>query len=312
MRTTVPTIEQACTSAERVHTKFRPVWEGQPPEERAALARYFLPTPRARRSWSRPGRGSSNGTARSRTSARSQAGTATASTPTPAVLINASTATRRPIRLKTRTASATSRKLLAKDLEDLERFDVPPAPLHLSNSTDPLQPLEEEFGHTRHALEQVLRLSPPLHDDHDSDQEPTPARQARLRGPVQRSSQPYHRTILGMVNSSNGSCRVSCSRRVSRSGRTWRGMRTIRARPRCGNACRVCAHCTPPGSRWCCASTRSSRAPHSQTVVRWRTSACRRRRRWRTSSTWWRSQVSFVCGTWSTQQPRSRSRGDES
>ena len=32
--------------------------------------------------------------------------------------------------------------LLAKDLHDLDGFGVPPAPVHLSNSTDPFQPLE--------------------------------------------------------------------------------------------------------------------------------------------------------------------------
>jgi DNA repair photolyase len=47
--------------------------------------------------------------------------------------------------------------LLEKDLADLERFDVPPAPIHLSNSTDPLQQnLEGRFGHTKLALEGVL------------------------------------------------------------------------------------------------------------------------------------------------------------
>jgi DNA repair photolyase len=38
----------------------------------------------------------------------------------------------------------------------LEAFDVPPAPVHLSNSTDPFQPLEQIHGHTRLALEGIL------------------------------------------------------------------------------------------------------------------------------------------------------------
>ena len=47
--------------------------------------------------------------------------------------------------------------LLEKDLADLERFDVPPAPIHLSNSTDPLQQnLEDRFGRTKLALEGML------------------------------------------------------------------------------------------------------------------------------------------------------------
>ena len=47
-------------------------------------------------------------------------------------------------------------KMLLKDMADLERFDVPPAPIHLSNSTDPFQPMEARAGHTRLALEQIL------------------------------------------------------------------------------------------------------------------------------------------------------------
>ncbi len=49
-------------------------------------------------------------------------------------------------------------RLLSKDFEDLEHFNVPPAPVHLSNSTDPLQSLEAEYSHTKHALEQILVL----------------------------------------------------------------------------------------------------------------------------------------------------------
>jgi DNA repair photolyase len=48
-------------------------------------------------------------------------------------------------------------KLIGMDMDDIERFDVPPAPVHLSNSTDPFQPLEKKFGHTRYALEQILK-----------------------------------------------------------------------------------------------------------------------------------------------------------
>ncbi len=43
---------------------------------------------------------------------------------------------------------------LKKDLADLDDFDVPPA--HLSNSTDPFQPLEKIHGHARLALEGIL------------------------------------------------------------------------------------------------------------------------------------------------------------
>jgi DNA repair photolyase len=47
-------------------------------------------------------------------------------------------------------------RMVQQDAEDLECFDVPPAPVHLSNSTDPFQPLEEKHGHTKIALEQIL------------------------------------------------------------------------------------------------------------------------------------------------------------
>lgn len=44
-------------------------------------------------------------------------------------------------------------RLLSKDLNDLDFFNVPPAPVHISNSTDPFQPLEKQFGHTMMTLE---------------------------------------------------------------------------------------------------------------------------------------------------------------
>jgi DNA repair photolyase len=47
-------------------------------------------------------------------------------------------------------------RLIVKDMEDLELFDVPPAPVHLSNSVDPFQPLEMKLSHTKYALEQIL------------------------------------------------------------------------------------------------------------------------------------------------------------
>jgi DNA repair photolyase len=47
------------------------------------------------------------------------------------------------------------RQDLCKDLEALEAFDVPPAPMHLSNSTDALQPLEQEHRHTLFTLQKL-------------------------------------------------------------------------------------------------------------------------------------------------------------
>jgi len=47
------------------------------------------------------------------------------------------------------------RQNLCKDLGALEAYDVPPAPVHLSNSTDALQPLEQEHHHTLFTLEKL-------------------------------------------------------------------------------------------------------------------------------------------------------------
>ena len=46
---------------------------------------------------------------------------------------------------------------LLRDLDDLENYDLPPAPVHLSNSVDPFQPLEKKFGQTLFSLQQLLR-----------------------------------------------------------------------------------------------------------------------------------------------------------
>jgi hypothetical protein len=41
-------------------------------------------------------------------------------------------------------------------LEALEAFGISPAPAHLSNSTDALQPLEQEHRHTLFTLEKLI------------------------------------------------------------------------------------------------------------------------------------------------------------
>jgi DNA repair photolyase len=46
---------------------------------------------------------------------------------------------------------------LLKDLSEIEEFGLPPAPVHLSNSTDPLQPLEQQQKLTLYTLQQLLR-----------------------------------------------------------------------------------------------------------------------------------------------------------
>ncbi len=49
------------------------------------------------------------------------------------------------------------KKKLLKDLSEIEDFNLPAAPLHLSNSTDPLQSLELKQRLTLYTLEQVVR-----------------------------------------------------------------------------------------------------------------------------------------------------------
>ena len=70
-------------------------------------------------------------------------------------------------------------------MEDLERFAVPPAPVHVSNSTDPFQPLEREMRHTRYALEQILAHPWSVHDRDHAHQETLAAGEGRLHRPVQ-------------------------------------------------------------------------------------------------------------------------------
>jgi DNA repair photolyase len=49
------------------------------------------------------------------------------------------------------------KKKLLKDLSEIEEFNLPAAPVHLSNSTDPLQPIERQQKLTLYTLQQLLR-----------------------------------------------------------------------------------------------------------------------------------------------------------
>ena len=140
----------------RIDPRFRPVWEGRPPKEQEALALYFLPRHSARPTlapcrprlikWYCPFAAQSEFPTGHRYCINVYTGCAHGclycyakgyEPPQPS-------------------AKRDYQRLLVKDLEDLERFDVPPAPVHLSNSTDPFQVLEERMGHTKLALEGIL------------------------------------------------------------------------------------------------------------------------------------------------------------
>ena len=147
--------EQALLLANRVDPQYRPVWEGRAPPEQAALALYFLPhisrkaalTPTRPRliKWYCPFARQSEFPSGHRYCINVYTGCthrceycyAYAYAP-----LNAS-------------CKKDFRKMVSRDMEDLDRFDVPPAPVHMSNSTDPFQPLELSAGHARYALEQV-------------------------------------------------------------------------------------------------------------------------------------------------------------
>lgn len=150
------TADTARQLTDRVAPKFLPVWEGRPEAEQAALAQYFLrhgseepvlePDRPKLIKWYCPFACQSEFPTGHR------------------YCINVFTGCVHQcvycyaMAYSPRTASVKKRfeKMLLSDMADLERFDVPPAPVHLSNSTDPFQPLEAKTGHTRLALEQIL------------------------------------------------------------------------------------------------------------------------------------------------------------
>ncbi len=156
MREKVQEVEDLWSIVERIHPKFRPVWDGRSREEQLALARYFLPR-RSRKAnlspsrpriikWYCPFASQSEFPSGHR------------------YCINVFTGCAHQCRYcyaagyepENPACKNRFRELILHDTEDLERFDVPPAPVHLSNSTDPFQPLEASSGHTRFTLEKIL------------------------------------------------------------------------------------------------------------------------------------------------------------
>ena len=149
-------IEEGLTLAQRVDPKYAPVWGNKPPRERAALAMYFLPhgskrtvlcptRPRVIK-WYCPFASQQSFPSGHRYCVNVYTGCAHACEYCYAAAYE-------PPQPAAKRAFA---RLLQKDLADLEQFDVPAAPIHLSNSTDPFQPLEATAGHTRLALQGIL------------------------------------------------------------------------------------------------------------------------------------------------------------
>ena len=148
-------VERGLLLASRVHRKYQPVFEGLPDHDRAALALYFLPhrskkdilevtRPRVIK-WYCPFADQRGFPSGHRYCINVYTGCAHACQYCYASgYIAAQAGCKRNFE-----------EDLAKDLDALDAYEVPPAPVHVSNSTDPLQPLEQQHQHTLHALERL-------------------------------------------------------------------------------------------------------------------------------------------------------------
>lgn len=148
-------LDQGLALASRVNPKYQPVFERLPERERAAVALYFLPHASAKAvlevtrprvvKWYCPFADQREFPSGHRYS------------------INVYSGCEHDCQYCYATgyvASAPNCKRdfrgdLLKDLQALETFDLPPAPVHLSNSTDPLQALEQQHRHTLFALQKL-------------------------------------------------------------------------------------------------------------------------------------------------------------
>lgn len=148
-------IEEGLEIAERVNAKYKPVFDKLPPAQRAALAWYFLPHKSNKQvidvtrpgvvKWYCPFADQKEFPSGHRYCINVYAGCshgckycyAQGYEPNQAVCKN------------------NFKKKLLKDLADIEKFDLPPAPLHLSNSTDAFQPLELQQKFALYTLQQL-------------------------------------------------------------------------------------------------------------------------------------------------------------
>jgi DNA repair photolyase len=155
--TTQPLTEPAAeVGLSRIDPRFRPVWEGRSPAEQLALSRYFLPhksskpilvptRPRVIKCYC-PFAHQCAFPAGHRYCINIYTGCTHRCLYCYAAAYEPAHAGGKP----------DFAKALAKDLADLEAFDVPPAPVHISNSTDPFQSLEIRLGDTKRTLEGLL------------------------------------------------------------------------------------------------------------------------------------------------------------
>lgn len=156
MNRSIPSFDEALSLAKKVDPQYAPVWAGLPPKDQAALATYFLPHRSAKLllgptrprviKWYCPFACQSSFPSGHRYCINVYTGCAHKCAYCYAMSYSAA----EPAIKKD------FERMIDRDMDDLERFDVPPAPIHLSNSTDPFQPLETVSGHTRYALAQIL------------------------------------------------------------------------------------------------------------------------------------------------------------
>lgn len=148
-------LDQGLSLAARVHPKYAPVFEALDPRDRAAVALYFLPhgskkdvfevtRPRVIK-WYCPFADQRQFPSGHRYCINVYTGCEHACQ----YCYAAGYVDARP------KCKNDFRAGLLKDLESLDAYDTPPAPVHLSNSTDPLQSLEQSYGDTLYALERL-------------------------------------------------------------------------------------------------------------------------------------------------------------
>lgn len=141
----------------RIHPDFKPVWDRLPEDQQLALAAYFLPWGSKKErlgptrpqllDWYCPFAAQAVFPSGHRYCVNVYSGCAHECEYCYAISYARSKAS----------SKRGFERMLERDLADLEAFDVPPAPVHLSNSTDPFQPLERVHGHTRLALAGILQ-----------------------------------------------------------------------------------------------------------------------------------------------------------
>ena len=150
-------IEEGLEIVERVNTKYKPAFDKFAPEQRAALAWYFLPhksnkqilgvtRPRVVK-WFCPFADQKEFPSGHRYCINVYAGCSHGCKYCYAQSYEPDQAR----------CKDNFKKKLLKDLAEIEEFDLPPAPIHLSNSTDAFQPLESQQRLTLYTLKQLQK-----------------------------------------------------------------------------------------------------------------------------------------------------------